>query len=84
MRADEVQVELASEKRSGIREPRLDVCPRSRPVQGDLAQIPDTGRELHPDQFKQREVHQDHPVGIGRVLGDRQILGVAQRIRQIT
>nr|CEL16556.1 hypothetical protein [Kibdelosporangium sp. MJ126-NF4]CTQ89094.1 hypothetical protein [Kibdelosporangium sp. MJ126-NF4] len=58
MLGDQVEVQLAREQRPGAREQRLGLRPRPRPVQGDLPEVPDAGRELHPEQVEQSEVDQ--------------------------
>jgi hypothetical protein len=47
-------------------------------VQRDLPQIANSGRELQPEQVEQTEADQGDTVGVGGVLGDPQIGGVAQ------
>jgi len=51
---------------------------RGYPVEGDLAQVPDPGRELQAEQVEQAEVDQGDPVGVGGVFGDRDVGGVAE------
>jgi hypothetical protein len=79
---DQVQVGLLGQQRPGSREAFLVVGLRAHPVQGDLAQVADAGRELLADQVEEAEVDQGHAVRISRVLADRQVGGVAQDLVQ--
>lgn len=74
----QVGVQLAGQQRPCQRERRLGFGLVPRPVQGDLAQVPDSWRELHAQRIEQPEVDQRHPVCVRRVLSDRDVGGVAQ------
>lgn len=56
----------------------LDLRAWSHPVERQLAQVPDPGRELQAEQVEQPEIDQGHSMRVGRVLGDRQVRGIAQ------
>ncbi|HYA53315.1 MAG TPA: hypothetical protein VEG33_19375, partial [Streptosporangiaceae bacterium] len=52
------------------------------PHQSDLRQVPHPRGQRLPHQIEHPEVDQRGAMGIGRVLGDRQIGGVAQELIQ--
>lgn len=78
MLSNQLQVQFSGQQRSHLREPGLGFGAGFAPAQGDAAQVPDPRGQLHPQQVEQAEVHQRDTVGVGGVLGDRQIRCVAE------
>ncbi len=82
MLGDQVSVQAPGQQRPGVAVGTHEVGIRPSPVQGDLAEVADARGQLQPDQVEQGEVDQGHAVGIGRVLGDRHVGGIAEDLVQ--
>jgi len=79
---DQLSVQTPGQQRPSIRVGPHEVGIRPSPVQGDLAEVADTRRQLQPDQIEESKVNKGRAVGIGRVLSDRLVSGVAENFVQ--
>src|ERR1019366_1721193 len=79
---NQVLVPPGGKQRAGMRVEFPGLGGSAVPHHGDLSQVPDPRRQDLSDQVEQGEVDQRDAVGVGGVLVNRQVGGVAEEVVQ--